>query len=81
MQPKPKKLLDQVRDTLRLKNYAYRTGVRLMACLRLWVKDVNFVRQQITVRDTKGDTKGNEDRVTMLLQSVAASLHATASSG
>jgi len=25
MEPKPKKLLDQVRDTIRLKNYAYST--------------------------------------------------------
>ena len=26
MQPPPKKLLDQVRDAIRLKHYAYRTG-------------------------------------------------------
>jgi integron integrase len=48
----------------------YGTGMRLMECLRLRVKDVDFARQQITVRDTKG----NEDRVTMLPQSVAAPL-------
>jgi integron integrase len=40
---------------------------RLMECLRLRVKDVDFERHQITVRDTKG----NEDRVTMLPQTVA----------
>ncbi|MEZ4735359.1 MAG: integron integrase, partial [Caldilineaceae bacterium] len=45
----------------------YGSGIRLMECLRLRVKDVDFERHQITVRDTKG----NEDRVTMLPQTVA----------
>lgn len=45
----------------------YGSGIRLMECLRLRVKDVDFERHQITVRDTKG----NEDRVTMLPQVVA----------
>ncbi len=40
----------------------YGCGLRLMECLRLRVKDIDFTYNQITVRDTKG----NEDRVTML---------------
>ncbi len=36
--------------------------MRLLECLHLCVKDVDFERRQITVRDTKG----NEDRITML---------------
>ena len=45
----------------------YGSGIRIMECLRLRVKDVDFERHQITVRDTKG----NEDRVTMLPQAIA----------
>ena len=45
----------------------YGSGMRLMECLRLRVKDIEFARQQIVVRNTKG----NEDRVTMLPQSIA----------
>ena len=40
----------------------YGTGMRLMECLRLRVKDVDFARGQIVVREGKGD----KDRVTML---------------
>jgi integrase len=40
----------------------YGSGLRLMECLRLRVKDIDFERQQITVREGKGD----KDRVTML---------------
>ncbi len=40
----------------------YGSGLRLMECLRLRVKDVDFTSSQITVRDGKG----NQDRVTML---------------
>jgi len=45
----------------------YGSGIRLMECLRLRVKDVEFERNQLVIRDTKG----NEDRVTMLPQRVA----------
>ncbi|MEZ4673110.1 MAG: integron integrase [Caldilineaceae bacterium] len=45
----------------------YGSGIRLMECLRLRVKDVDFDRHQLLIRDTKG----NEDRVTMLPQSIA----------
>jgi integron integrase len=40
----------------------YGAGLRLMECLRLRVKDIDFEYGQITVRDGKG----NKDRVTML---------------
>ena len=40
----------------------YGVGLRLMECLRLRVKDVDFDMNQITVRDWKG----KKDRVTML---------------
>jgi len=40
----------------------YGSGLRLMECLRLRVKDVDFGYQQIVVRDGKGQ----KDRVTML---------------
>jgi integron integrase len=40
----------------------YGSGLRLMECLRLRVKDVDFGRGLITVRSGKGD----KDRVTML---------------
>ena len=40
----------------------YGSGLRLMECLRLRVKDVDFERREIVVRDGKGA----KDRVTML---------------
>jgi integron integrase len=40
----------------------YGTGMRLLECLRLRVKDVDFEMRQITIRAGKGD----RDRVTML---------------
>lgn len=43
----------------------YGAGLRLMECLRLRVKDIDFEYGQITVRDGKG----NKDRVTMLPES------------
>lgn len=44
----------------------YGSGMRLMECLRLRVKDVDLVRGEIVVRDGKG----GKDRVTMLPASV-----------
>ena len=41
----------------------YGCGLRLMECLRLQVKDVDFEQNQIIVRDGKG----MKDRSTMLL--------------
>ena len=45
----------------------YGSGMHLMECLHSRVKDIDFDRQQLIVRDTKG----NEDRATMLPQSIA----------
>lgn len=49
----------------------YGSGLRLMEALRLRVKDVEFSRGEILVRDGKGQ----KDRVTMLPRSVVISLH------
>src|SRR5207244_13517962 len=48
------------------------TGMRLLECLRLRVKDVDFTRNQIEVRDGKG----SKDRVTMLPERVKPDLAA-----
>ena len=48
----------------------YGTGLRLLECLRLRVKDVDFVRHEVTVRCGKG----GKDRVTMLPQSLVPAL-------
>ena len=43
-------------------NLLYGAGLRLMECLRLRVKDIDFGYKQITVRDAKG----HKDRLTLL---------------
>lgn len=48
----------------------YGSGLRLMECIRLRVKDVDFERGEITVRSGKG----NKDRHTMLPSRVAEGL-------
>jgi integron integrase len=48
----------------------YGTGMRLMECLRLRVKDLDFAQRQIIVRDGKG----MDDRVTMLPASLVVPL-------
>jgi integron integrase len=48
----------------------YGSGMRLMECVRLRVKDVDFERGEIVVRDGKGQ----KDRVTMLPRAAEASL-------
>lgn len=50
----------------------YGSGLRLMECLRLRVKDVDFGRNEIVVRDGKGA----KDRVTMLPASLKSPLRA-----
>ena len=49
----------------------YGCGLRLMECLRLRVKDVDFAYRQILVRDGKGA----KDRVTMLPERLVQMLH------
>jgi len=48
----------------------YGTGLRLMECIRLRVKDLDFAYHQITVREGKGA----QDRVTMLPQTLEQTL-------
>jgi len=47
-------------------NIIYGAGLRLMECLRLKIKDVDFAYNQITVRDGKGQ----QDRITMLPETI-----------
>jgi Phage integrase, N-terminal SAM-like domain len=37
MEPRPKKLLDQVRDTIRLKHYSYRTEESYVQWIRRYI--------------------------------------------
>lgn len=53
-----------------LASLLYGTGMRLMEVLRLRIKDVDFARNEITVRDGKG----GKDRHTMLPRSLADAL-------
>jgi integron integrase len=48
----------------------YGTGMRLMECMRLRIKDVDFARNEITLRDAKG----GRDRRTMLPASLKSAL-------
>ena len=48
----------------------YGCGLRLMECLQLRVKDIDFDRREVTVHQTKG----RKDRVTMLPASLVAPL-------
>ena len=50
----------------------YGSGMRLMECVRLRVKDVDFDRLEVMVREGKG----RKDRVTMLPQSLVPELQA-----
>ncbi|HTS55805.1 MAG TPA: integron integrase [Burkholderiales bacterium] len=64
-------LLSRMRGTPALvARLLYGSGLRLLEALRLRVKDVDFARREILVRDGKGA----KDRVTMLPQSVAPDL-------
>jgi integron integrase len=56
-------LFSRLRGTNKLRaQLLYGSGLRLMECLRLRVKDIDFHQRQITVRDGKG----HKDRVTLL---------------
>ena len=59
------RLLEALTGTYRLMaGLLYGSGLRLMECVRLRVKDVDFAHNQIMVRDGKGQ----KDRVTILPQ-------------
>ena len=56
-------VINQMRGKTRLMaRLLYGSGLRLMECLRLRVKDIDFGNHQIIVRDGKGE----KDRVTVL---------------
>ncbi len=64
-------ILDRLNGTPQLvTQLLYGSGLRLLEALRLRVKDIDFSRRQIFVRDPKG----RRDRVTMLPQMVMDSL-------
>ena len=65
----------QVIDTLSashklIATLLYGSGLRLLECLRLRVKDIDFAQHQIMVRSGKGD----KDRITMLPDTVKPAL-------
>ena len=51
---------------LLMSSLMYGSGLRLMECVRLRIKDVDFLRHQIVVRSGKG----NKDRVTLLADKI-----------
>jgi integron integrase len=68
-----RRVLAQLAGTYRLMGQLmYGSGLRLIECLRLRVKDVDFARGEITVREGKG----NKDRRTMLPAAVKPDLTA-----
>lgn len=65
------RILDRLEGRHRLMaSLLYGCGMRLMECVRLRVKDVDFTYRQITIRRAKGD----KDRVTMLPDRLVAPL-------
>lgn len=67
------RVLDQMHGVHQLMaQLLYGSGLRLMECVRLRVKDLDFAYHQLTVRDGKGE----KDRVTILPQRLVAPLDA-----
>jgi integron integrase len=67
-----RRVLAELADPYRLMaRLMYGSGLRLLECLRLRVKDLDFTRRELTVREGKGD----KDRVTMLPESLEPDLH------
>ena len=61
--PEVRLVLRQLDDPYRLMAHLlYGSGLRLLECLRLRVKDLDFARHELMVREGKGD----KDRVTVL---------------
>ena len=66
------RLLPQVEPSYQLiARLLYGSGLRLMECLRLRIKDLDFDRRVIVVRDGKG----SKDRVVMLPDALRDALH------
>ncbi|WP_449371482.1 integron integrase [Thiomonas sp.] len=66
-----RRLLAQLEGTQALMGrLLYGTGMRLMECLRLRIKDVDLARREITIRQGKGD----KDRRTMIPTSLLSDL-------
>ena len=65
------KLLSFIRgENKMMAKLLYGSGLRVSECLNLRIKDVDFERSEILVRDSKG----NKDRLTMLPQSIIGPL-------
>jgi len=72
-QAEVKSLLGRLQGTpLLIARLLYGTGMRLMECMRLRVKDLEFERKELIVRDGKGF----KDRMTMLPDSLVEPLKA-----
>ena len=72
-QTETRRLLNSMSGTMGLvASLLYGTGMRLLECLRLRVKDVEFERREIIVREGKG----NKDRVTVLPENLILPLKA-----
>ena len=66
-------VIDQLDGTPKLMvQILYGSGLRLNECVRLRVKDLDFIQKQILIREAKG----NADRVTMLPASLIEPLQA-----
>ena len=69
--PEVRQILDAMTGTPRLiAALLYSSGPRLLECLTMRVKDLDLVRNEVVVRDGKGQ----KDRVTMLPESVKGAL-------
>ena len=65
-------VINKMRSTSRLMTkILYGSGLRLMECLRMRVKDIDFGNHQIIVRASKGE----DDRFTILPDSIVSELH------
>jgi integron integrase len=66
-------VIARLEPTIRLiASLLYGSGLRLMEAVRLRVKDIDFARGEIIVRDGKGE----QDRITMLPRSIRKALEA-----